>query len=178
MKLPPYNPNANAIFFVEFGLGPTKYATGQYGEELRFQCGASPSTSAELKVDTFQNPIAATDDVYLQATTRPGAMMDHIFGNKAVFKSATDTAGNVALIGGLTTAAVSDNRTAQEVGLGIAVAGLVSKMVSAATVPAADTRSWENLPHYLSFVNVPLPPGQRVATVQFLVPRAGCIGAE
>ena len=96
--------------------------------------------------------------------------MDHILGNKAVFKSATDTAGNVALIGGLTTAVVSGNRTAQEVGLGIAAAGLVSKIISAATIPAADVRSWDNLPHYLSFACVPLPPGQRVATVQFLDP--------
>ena len=96
--------------------------------------------------------------------------MDHILGNKAVFKSATDTAGNVALIGGLTTAAVSGNRTAQEVGLGIALAGLVSKVVSAATVPAADTRCWENLPRYLSFASVPLPLGQHVVTVQFLDP--------
>ena len=94
--------------------------------------------------------------------------MDHILGNKAVFKSTTDTVGNVALIGGLATAAASDNRTAQQVGLGIALAGLVSKVVSAATVPAADTRSWDNLPRYLSFVNVPLPVGQHVATIQFL----------
>ncbi len=94
--------------------------------------------------------------------------MDHILGNKAVFKSTTDTAGNVALIGGLATAAASNNRTAQEVGLGIALAGLVSKVVSAATVPAADTRAWDNLPRYLSFACVPLPPGQHVATIQFL----------
>ena len=94
--------------------------------------------------------------------------MDHILGKKAVFKSATDTAGNVALIGGLTTAAVSNNRTAQEVGLGIALAGLISKVVSAATIPAADTRSWESLPRYLSFASIPLALGQHVVTVQFL----------
>jgi hypothetical protein len=168
VKLPPYNLNADAIFFIEFGPGPTKYATGQYGEELRFSTAPSPVTSAELNVDAFRIPIAPTDDVAFQATTRGGRVMDHILGNKAVFKSATDTAGNVALIGGLATAAASNNRTAQEVGLGIALAGLVSKVVSAATVPAADTRSWENLPRYLSFVNVPLPPGQHVATIQFL----------
>jgi hypothetical protein len=168
VKLPPYNLNANAIFFIEFGPGPTKYASGQYQEELRFSTVPSPVTSAELKVDAFQIPIAPTDDVAFQATTRGGRVMDHILGNKAVFKSATDTAGNVALIGGLATAAASNNRTAQEVGLGIALAGLVSKVVSAATVPAADTRSWENLPRYLSFASVPLPPGQHVATIQFL----------
>ena len=102
-----------------------------------------------------------------QATTRGGRVMDHILGNKAVFKSTTDIAGNVALIGGLTTAAVSRDRTTQEVGLGIALAGLVSKVVSAATTPAADTRSWDNLPRYLSFVSLPLPVGQHVATIQF-----------
>ena len=94
--------------------------------------------------------------------------MDHILGNKAVFKTATDVAGNVGLIGGLATAAASRDRTTQEVGLGIALAGLVSKVVSAATVPAADTRSWDNLPRYLSFASLPLPPGQHAATIEFL----------
>ena len=168
VKLPPYNVKANAIFFIEFGPGPTKYATGQYKEELRFQTVSSPVTSAELMVDAFKIPIAPTDDVAFQATTRGGRVMDHILGNKAVFKATTDTAGNVALMGGLATAAVSENRTAQQVGLGIALAGLLSKVVSAATVPTADTRSWENLPRYLSFASVPLPAGQHVVTVQFL----------
>jgi hypothetical protein len=170
VKLPPYDTKANAIFFIEFGPGPTKFATGKYKEELRFSTRPSPVTSAELKVDNLQIPIAPTDDVDFQATTRGGRVMDHILGNKAVFKSATDTAGNVALIGGLGTAAVSGNRPAQEVGLGVALAGLVSKVVSAATVPAADTRCWENLPRYLSFVSLPLLVGQHVVTVQFLDP--------
>jgi tetratricopeptide (TPR) repeat protein len=167
VRLPPYLPDANALFFIEFGPGPTKFATGQYRQELRFRTAPSPVVSAELKVDALQIPIAPTDDVDFQATTRGGRVMDHILGNKAVFKSATDIAGDVGLIGGLTTAAVSHNQTAQEVGLGIALAGLVSKVVSAATVPAADTRSWDNLPRYLSFVNLPLPVGQHVATIQF-----------
>jgi hypothetical protein len=168
VRLPPYNLKANAIFFIEFGPGPTKYATGQYKEELRFQAAPSPATSAELKVAALRIPIAPTDDVNFQATTRGGRAMDHILGHKAVFKSTTDTVGTAALMGGLTTAAVSNNRTAQEVGLGIALAGLVTSLVSAATVPAADTRSWENLPRYLSFASVPLPLGQHVVTVQFL----------
>jgi hypothetical protein len=168
VKLPPYNAKANGLFFIEFGPGPSKYATGQYKEELRFRTVPAPVTAAELRIDSLQIAIAPTDDVDFQATTRGGRVMDHILGNKAVFKSATDIAGNVALIGGLATAAVSRDRTAQEVGLGIALAGLVSKVVSAATVPAADTRSWDNLPRYLSFVSVPLPVGQHVATFQFL----------
>jgi hypothetical protein len=167
VKLPPYLPDANALFFVEFGPGPTKFATGQYGEQLRFRTLPSSVTSAELRIDALQIPIAPTDDVNFQATTRGGRVMDHVLANKAVFKSATDTAGNVALIGGLTTAAVGGNQTASEVGLGLALAGLVSKVISAATTPAADTRSWDNLPRYLSFVYLPLPVGSHVATVEF-----------
>jgi len=168
VKLPPDNPKANAVFFVEFGPGPAKYATGQYGEQLRLRTTPSPVTAAELKIGSLQIPVAPADDVGFQATTRGGRVMDHVLGHKAVFKSTTDTVGNMALIGGLATAAASDNRTAQQVGLGIALAGLVSKAISAATVPVADTRAWDNLPGYLSFVSVPLPLGQHAATVQFL----------
>jgi hypothetical protein len=34
-------------------------------------------------------------------------------------------------------------------------------------VPAADTRTWDNLPRYMSFVCLPLPIGQHVATIEF-----------
>jgi hypothetical protein len=168
IRLPPYNPKANVLFFLEFGPGPTKFASGQYGEELRFHAVPSSVTSADIKVDALNIPVAPTDDVVFQATTRGGRVMDHVLGNKAVFKTSTDVAGNVAILGGLTTAAVSGNQTAQEVGLGIALAGVVSKVISAATVPTADTRSWDNLPHYLSLACLPLPLGQHVVTVQFL----------
>ena len=168
VKLPPARPEANVLFFVEFGPGPAKYATGQYQQELRFNTPASPVASAMLKVDARQIPIAPTDDVGFQATTRGGRVMDHVLGNKAVFKSATDAAGTVAMLGGITTAVASRDRTTQQVGLGIALAGLATKLVSGAAVPAADTRAWDNLPRYLSFACLPLPVGQHVATLQFL----------
>lgn len=167
IKLPPYNPQANVLIFVEFGPGPIKFASGQYKEELRFHTPPSPVASALLKISGHDYPIAPSDDVSFQATTRGGRVMDHILGNKAVFKSTTDTVGNVAIIGGLSTAAISHDRTAQGVGLGIALAGLVSKAVSAATTPAADIRTWDNLPRYLSFASLPLPPGQHTATFEF-----------
>jgi len=170
IKLPPYNPKANVLIFLEFGPGPTKFATGQYGEELRIRTLPPTVASAEMRVDSLKIPVVPTDDVCFQATTRGGRVMDHILGQKAVFKSTTGAAGNLALMGGLTTAAVSGDRTAQEVGLGIALAGLVGTIVSGATVPAADTRTWDNLPQYLSFACLPLPVGQHVVTVQFLDP--------
>ena len=170
LKFPPYNPKANLLIFFEFGPGPTKFGTGEYGEELRFHVPPSPVRSASFKLDSLDYPVAAADDVWFQASTRGGRVMDHILGNKAVFKKTTDVVGNAALIGGLTTAAVSDNRTAQGVGLGIALAGVVSKVISSATTPAADTRAWDNLPRYLSFANLEAAPGPHTVTVQFKDP--------
>jgi len=165
-KPPPYDAGANVLFFLEFGLGPFKYATGQYREELRFSIRPSPVHSAEVEVDGQNIPAGPYDDLYFQATTRGGRVMDHILANKAVFKTSTDVAGNVGIIGGAV-AAVQRDRTSQEVGLGLIAAGVLSKIVSAATMPAADTRTWDNLPRYLSFAAIQLPPGQHAATIEF-----------
>ena len=93
--------------------------------------------------------------------------MDHVLANKAVFKKTTDTIGDIALIGGLTTAAVSDNNTVQGVGLGIALAGLASKIISSASTPEADTRTWDNLPQFISFATMKLSCGQHNVTIEF-----------
>ena len=45
---------------------------------------------------------------------------------------------------------------------------MISKLISAATTPEADTRTWDNLPQFLSFAAVPLPPGLHAATIEFL----------
>jgi len=167
INLPDYNPKANVVFFVEFGPGPLKYASGQYGEELHFTARSSPVVAARIKTGAINLAVAPTDDVNFQATTRGGRVMDHVLANKAVFKQTTDTAGDVALIGGLTTAAVSDDRATQNVGLGIALAGLISKLVSLATTPRADTRAWDNLPQFVSFATASLPVGTHTVTVEF-----------
>lgn len=167
ITLPEYQPQANVIFILEYGPGPEKYGAGKYGEELRFRTRNSPVLSAQIKTGSINLQVAPCDDLNFQATTRGGRVMDHVLANKAVFKSATDTAGDVALIGGLTTAAASDNSTVQGVGLGIALAGLISKGISAATTPEADTRTWDNLPRFISFATMKLSPGQHVVTVEF-----------
>jgi len=165
---PPYDPQANVLFFIEFGPGPRKYATGQYREELRFNVPPSRVQSAIVNVDNQSTTAGVYDDLGFQATTRGGRVMDHVLANKAVFKTSTDVAGNVAIAGGAITAMSTRNQTAQAVGLGLVAVGIVSKIVSASTTPQADVRMWDNLPHYLSFAAFRLPPGQHTATVQFL----------
>jgi hypothetical protein len=94
--------------------------------------------------------------------------MDHVLANKAVFKSTTGKLGDAALISGAILATQGGHDTAaDEVGAGLMVAGLIGKIVSAATTPAADVRMWETLPHYLSFAALRLPPGEHVITVEY-----------
>src|SRR6266581_1729515 len=99
-KPPECDPQANVLFFVEFGNGPAKYATGEYAEQLRFLPGNSLVRSVRIRVDDATLRADPCDDLSWQATTRGGRVMDHILANKAVFKSATDTAGNAAIISG------------------------------------------------------------------------------
>jgi hypothetical protein len=165
-KPPLADRRANVLFFLEFDPGPIKYAAGEYHEQLRFSVAPGPVASASIELHGRQINIGPLDDLYFQATTRGGRVMDHILANKAVFKSATDTAGTAAIIGGAV-AASQKNRTTQNVGYGLMAAGLISKIISASTRPAADTRAWNNLPRYLSFAAVALPPGQHTATIEF-----------
>ena len=91
--------------------------------------------------------------------------MDHVLANKAVFKTTTSAVGDAAIISG---AILSANRDTQTAGLAVLGAGIVSKIFSAATTPQADTRMWDNLPQYLSFVAFEVPPGPHTMLVEFL----------
>ncbi|MGV3772542.1 MAG: hypothetical protein ACO1QB_06535 [Verrucomicrobiales bacterium] len=164
-KLPEYSKAANTMVFFEFGQGPTKFASGEYNEQLRIREGNSLVRGAWLKIDNKAIRIAPYDDLNYQARTRGGRIMDHILANKAVFKSSTDTFGNAALLSGVM---VGSQRGGGEIGLGLVAAGLVGKIIAASTTPQADTRTWENLPQFLSFVALDLTPGEHTATVEFL----------
>jgi hypothetical protein len=166
---PPYAPRANILFFVEFGNGPLKYATGQFREQLRFSKGTSSVKSAQIKVAGQTLPAPGYDDVYFQATTRGGRVMDHMLAGKAQFKAGSDAIGDVAIVSGAILASHQKQRSnADEVGAGLLLFGLASKLISGATNPTADTRCWENLPGHLSFACAELPPGQHTATAEFL----------
>ena len=165
-KPPPYDTKANVLVFVEFGPGPRKYAAGRYREELHFTVPESPVISATIQIEGQTINIGPYDDLGFQATTRGGRVMDHVLANKAVFKATTDVVGNAAIVGGAI-AASSRDQTSEEVGLGLIAAGIISKVISANTTPAADVRTWDNLPRYLSFAALELPPGPHAATVQF-----------
>jgi len=196
--LQPYDPAANVLCFVEFGRGPRKAAAGQYGEQLRFRTDESRARSALLIVAGQEVRFAPWDNLDFQATTRGGRVMDYILGNKAVFKATTNTVGDVALAGAAVAAnniykekpRTDDQKTdqkgdrrddrkdrppeyeksqgAENTAIALGVIGIISKLTSAATTPRADTRMWDNLPQFLSFAALRLPPGTYPARLEFL----------
>lgn len=171
--LPQYRPDANVLVFAEFGVGPRKYAGGEYGEQLRFMTSESPVRSAALTVDGRTIALPAYDDLNYQATTRGGRVMDYILGNKAVFKRTTNTVGDVALIGSAVAADNirryngSKNHDAENAAIALGAIGLIGKLASAATTPHADIRAWDNLPQRLSFAALQLPEGDHPARLEF-----------
>ena len=169
INLPDYNPQANVLFILEYGPGPEKYGGGQYDEMLRFRTRGSPVLSAQIKTGSINLPVAPCDDLNFQATTRGGRVMDHVLANKAVFKGTTDAIGDVGIIGGaiLANGGHRRNSSADEIGAGLIIAGLISKGFSAATTPEADIRTWDNLPQFISFAALKMSPGEHVVTVEF-----------
>lgn len=188
--LPDYDPAANVLVFVEYGRGPRKVATGEHGEQLKFVADSTRAVSARLEIAGQTVALPPWDDVTWQATTRGGRAMDHILGNKAVFKQAADTVGDAALLGAViaaqntrkevrrvvtgpdgkqrvVTETVKDDDAANAA-LGLAAAGVLAKILSGAAQTTADTRAWDNLPQYLSLATLRLPPGEHPATLTFL----------
>ena len=177
------------LCFVEFGRGPRKIAAGQYGEQLRFQVAPSRIRSASLSVRAQSLHFLPWDNLNFQAVTRGGRVMDHVLGNKAVFKRNTEVVGDLALAGSAVAAdkiykekrrvetdekgrkrvvtETEKNEGAENTAIALGVIGIFSKIASAATQTQADTRTWDNLPQYLSFGALRLPPGEHAAILQF-----------
>jgi tetratricopeptide (TPR) repeat protein len=187
--LPPYDPSANVLCFVEFGRGPRKIAAGEYGEKLRFKVEPSRIRSATLTVPDQSLHFLPWDNLSYQAITRGGRVMDYVLGNKAVFKKSADAVGDLALVGA---AVAADNihkekrrvetdekgrkrvvreeeksDGAETAAIALGAIGVISKIASAATEARADTRTWDNLPQYLSFAALKLPPGEHPGILQF-----------
>jgi len=121
-------------------------------------------------------PLPSYDDLDYQATTRGGRVMDHILGNKAVFKTNTALAGDVALAGSAYAADEArrrkkegkDNDDQEFTAIGLGVLGVIGKIASEATRAEADVRQWDNLPEHLSFAALRLPPGDYRGKLEFL----------
>lgn len=177
-RLPAYDPSANVLVFVEYGNGPVKQAAGAHRELLRFREGNPGNQGATLVVGGRRVELPPLDDLHYQATTRGSRAIDGILAGQAKFRETTDSIGDAAITTGAILAQQQGQKSsADEIGAGLIVFGIASKLLSSATNPTADTRAWDNLPRYLAFTALRLPPGEHTLTAEFKGP-AGAVSKK
>ena len=91
--------------------------------------------------------------------------MDAILARKAGVKKMGDTLGDVATVPGII---LTDSEETRDLGLALLGVGLAGKAVGGTVEPRADTRTWNNLPQYLSFASLKLSDGRHEAVIEFL----------
>ncbi|MDP7009878.1 MAG: tetratricopeptide repeat protein [Verrucomicrobiota bacterium] len=163
--LPEYNINANVMIFLQFGFGPVKKSGGDVGEKINYDGGFSATRSARIRVESQTVTVPIFDDLTYQANTRGRRAMDSILTRKASVKRAAAGIGDVGIVSG---AILTDSETTRDAGLTLLGVGLTGKAVGGSVEPRADTRTWNNLPQYLSFASLELPTGRHEAVVEFL----------
>lgn len=177
----------NVLVLAETGSAPIKFSQANSSSStpkyLKFR-RASTSETARINFGKKSPQTAAHDqtlaltqleDIYFQASTRGGRQFDSILQGKADFKSASDTVGDVALIGAAAAATVAANQQNRERQRDSAAAagalllvGLMAKGIAAATEAEADIRYWDNLPDRVHALTVKLPDSIKTLSVDFL----------
>jgi tetratricopeptide (TPR) repeat protein len=140
----------NLLCVIDVGLGPEKYEGGPNGTMACFRPRPSAVVCAEAYVDGrsigTSEPLV---DLYYQASTRGGTVMEGIRKGKAVFKDISAVAGFVLINEGLS-GRHSDAQLA--VGLGLLALSLLSSS-------SADTRHWSILPDSVQLLTAYVSPG-------------------
>lgn len=147
------NPDNNTLICIETGRGPLKYQIGTYGEKTIFTIKPYPTVGFSITIDNFTQIKAGGflryNDVFYQASTRGGRVMDSILKGKAEFKQTTADVSNAL-------------STMSQVYDPYGVLGILSfatGSVSNATNPYADARHWSLLPAELQIISLRLNPG-------------------
>jgi tetratricopeptide (TPR) repeat protein len=154
------------LAIMESGYAPVKVREGKYQELLQFtDHPANRDTAAWLLNGGTEAgvPILA-GDLYYQATTQGGRVVDTINAEKAQFKNnahiAAGVGGEIARTGAMMT--FSRNKDNRNAGMEVMAAGvlisLISVAIEAATTPEADIRAWEGLPKQVYLETLDIPP--------------------
>ena len=166
--VPPPEPNQNVLVVVLTGGGPIKTRAGKYGERLVYVEGPNPVTEVEIREGSrVLARSAAAESLYVQASTRGTRQVDYLLAGKANFKQGTAVAAAALGAGAVIASQQHNGGTAAGILAGLA---LVSALVSSATTPEADIRTWNNLPHSIFLIGLTLPPGEQKLEVRGIGP--------
>ncbi len=136
----------NAVFIVDYGLGPKKIRTGPDGAIAAYEARTfSDGNHLLLDLNGYQTPFPVLTDYNRLAT-------DLKWNNFEDVRIAKSYVGTGLIVGGAAVAVVSNDSTAQLIGLGMILAGAAMKSTA-----GADTRHCEALPQrtYLALATLP-----------------------
>ncbi len=144
----------------ETGSAPRKVAAGESNELLSYEPGTAESFQLSYtEVGTHAAVAAPAEDIFFQAASRGGRLVDHVLAGKASFKEGADAAGDVLANVGATTAmmgALGGSNDAAIAGLAILLASAIAEGAAAAARSEADIRQWDNLPNRVTVTSLPL----------------------
>ena len=160
----------NLVVLVEWGQGPFKTRTGEYGHLLTIvpPDNVLPAMSTDLLVDGGIVDVAWMDSLSYQATTRGGRRVDAYLRGKAVYKDVSLGLGYAFLIMGdhALHAAAHGDKGAGVLGAILVGIGIAAAASSAAANPEADIRAWGFIPEEYYLITAHLPPGDHVVEVE------------
>lgn len=171
----PDSAQPNVLIIAESGTAPRKVPDGVGSYKLRIFRGKSiVERRAVVMVDSSDAvPLYPMEDVYWQAVSRGGRVVDAWFEGKARFASVADNVGST-----LTAAAedltlrrhLSDGSTSGRMttaGNAAEILGIAALALSIKAKPAVDTRYWDNLPDAIHVAMLNLAPGEHNLVVAF-----------
>ncbi len=181
LKLPRERNNTLVIYFA--GSAPVKKRTGEYKEILLIEKGKCFSAEISLSKPAlgrspFYKYAVLLEDVFFQATTRGGRLIDKINEYKATVKNDTKVVGNIAIFLGATAmgtaiilaAAQSGNGgliiAMGAVGLGLVALGIAAHLTALAMKTKADIRTIKGIPSRIYVWSGDVLPGLRMLGIK------------
>lgn len=159
--------NSRLTLWLESGRGPRKVATGEYGEILRIvPRKGNPEGPPAVSLDGKPIRPIYLDSLTYQASTRGSRWVDGFLKGKAVFKDAAPFIGWALLASGdVANALRNPEGGGGEIAAVLYLLGAATWVAGAIANPAADTRTWHELPEYLWLVTANPAPGTHVLNV-------------
>jgi hypothetical protein len=167
--LPAPDPTKNVLVIVETGKSPRKVTDGVGHSELRYFRGRGfRENGAQITLDGATSALYPIEDIWWQAATRGGRLVDRINNGKLEFRNRMDDIGTVLTTASVAAVTMSDSNAATGVGAGAAITGSAALIAAASTDASADDRYWDNLPDAVHVLQLSLPPGPHDASIGFL----------
>ena len=160
----PPRPDDNTLLIVETGKSPRKVADGIGHDELKYRRGRHfTEKRVQIRIGDQLYPLYPMEDIFWQAATRGGRLVDKILKGKVSFMETQRASGeilsNVATAGIIASSApVGDMSALHGVSAALGLISVVQLAIALNVNPRADTRYWNNLPDTIHNITLKTNP--------------------